>query len=69
MFNETKGSMGMFSRAGKMSSTMNIILQKKEELLNDGTKKKVMRTKSNATKNMADIKRVNFEIKLRKKLN
>ena len=40
MLNEAKGSMGMFSRAGKHSSSMNIILTKKEQIMNNNSKKK-----------------------------
>ena len=59
MINEAKGSMGMFSRAGKISSSMNMILAKKEEIISNKPKKKII---DKYEKNFNDIKRE--EVKL-----
>ena len=58
MLNETKGSGGMFSRAGKISSGFNIILAKKDEIVNNQGKSKVVLEGKKNVGSIGDIRKV-----------
>ncbi len=67
MLNETKGSMGMFSRAGKISSGMNIILARRDEIINNTAKK--VRAPSMLSNPIKKVSKESYLTNSRMKLN